>query len=139
MCCDGKQRKTDEKWQRERSSSGREEMGCRSASLAMHCDIAGPISTKQRKNEKKQSNGYSVSMDAIGSDDCKCQKEVATAGDRWCQCAGVLARLETGEAAGMRDFAGDLFRRNKGCQVYRNCSSARWEKLSDGCSFTEKG
>ncbi|RWV84736.1 hypothetical protein GW17_00053531 [Ensete ventricosum] len=37
-------------------------MGCRSASLAVHCDIAGPIAAKQRKNERKQSNGYSVSI-----------------------------------------------------------------------------
>ncbi|RWV83217.1 hypothetical protein GW17_00055205 [Ensete ventricosum] len=43
-------------------SSGREEMGCRSASLAVPCDIAGPIVAKQRKNERKQSNGYSVSI-----------------------------------------------------------------------------
>ncbi|RWW21594.1 hypothetical protein BHE74_00022468 [Ensete ventricosum] len=46
----------------QRSSSGREEMGCKSTSLAMHCDIAGPIAAKQRKNERKQSNGYSISI-----------------------------------------------------------------------------
>ncbi|RWV81814.1 hypothetical protein GW17_00056732 [Ensete ventricosum] len=37
-------------------------MGCRSASLAVRCDIAGPNTAKQRKNERKQSNGYSVSI-----------------------------------------------------------------------------
>ncbi|RWW77431.1 hypothetical protein BHE74_00014397 [Ensete ventricosum] len=42
--------------------------GCRSASLAMRCGVAGPISAKQRKRKGKQSN---VSMDAIGSDDCR--------------------------------------------------------------------
>ncbi|RWW69052.1 hypothetical protein BHE74_00023379 [Ensete ventricosum] len=46
----------------QRSSSGREEMGCRSASLAMRCDIVGPITAKQRKNERKQSNGYSLEI-----------------------------------------------------------------------------
>ncbi|RRT51707.1 hypothetical protein B296_00027061 [Ensete ventricosum] len=46
----------------QRSSSGREEMGCRSASLAMHCDIARLIAAKQRKNERKESNGYSISI-----------------------------------------------------------------------------
>ncbi|RWW22791.1 hypothetical protein GW17_00012988 [Ensete ventricosum] len=51
-------------------------MGCRSASLAVRYDIAGPIAAKQRKNERKQSNDYSVSIYS-------------------------LARLETGEAAGI--------------------------------------
>ncbi|RZS18870.1 hypothetical protein BHM03_00051196, partial [Ensete ventricosum] len=40
----------------------REAMGYRSASLAVRYDIAGPIGAKQRKKEKKQSNGYSVSI-----------------------------------------------------------------------------
>ncbi|RRT52427.1 hypothetical protein B296_00028029 [Ensete ventricosum] len=35
-------------------------MGYRSTLLAMRCDIARPIVAKQRKNERKQSNGYSV-------------------------------------------------------------------------------
>ncbi|RRT50393.1 hypothetical protein B296_00030348, partial [Ensete ventricosum] len=54
----------------QRSNNDREEMGCssqrsssgRSASLAMRCDIARPIVAKQRKKERKQSNGYSVSI-----------------------------------------------------------------------------
>ncbi|RRT71906.1 hypothetical protein B296_00032074 [Ensete ventricosum] len=52
-------------------SSGREEMGCRSAPLAVRYDIAGPIAAKQRKNERKQSNGYSVSIYcvSVGSSD----------------------------------------------------------------------
>ncbi|RZR91871.1 hypothetical protein BHM03_00020053 [Ensete ventricosum] len=37
-------------------------MGCRSASLVVRYNIAGPIVAKQRKNERKQSNGYSVSI-----------------------------------------------------------------------------
>ncbi|RWW39504.1 hypothetical protein BHE74_00055157, partial [Ensete ventricosum] len=65
-------------------------------------------------------------------------ESICRAGDRWCQRAGVLARLETGEAAGMGDFARDLFWRNRGCQGCRNCSSTRYEKLSCSYSFTEK-
>ncbi|RWV78820.1 hypothetical protein GW17_00059071 [Ensete ventricosum] len=51
----------------QRSSSGREEMGCRSASLAVRCDIVGPITAKQRKKERKQSNGYSVSIYCVSA------------------------------------------------------------------------
>ncbi|RRT38047.1 hypothetical protein B296_00051968 [Ensete ventricosum] len=42
-------------------------MGCRSALLAVHYDIAGPIVAKQRKNERKQSNGYSVSIYCVSA------------------------------------------------------------------------
>ncbi|RWW30850.1 hypothetical protein BHE74_00027524 [Ensete ventricosum] len=93
MCCDGKQSKTDRTEQR--SSSGREEMGCRSASLAVRCDIAGLIAAKHRKNERKQSNGYSISIYCVSAG----SSGTLEAGDRWCQCAGALARLEIGEAA----------------------------------------
>ncbi|RRT62610.1 hypothetical protein B296_00010140 [Ensete ventricosum] len=48
------------------------------ALLAVHCNLAEPISAKQRKKEMKQSNGNSGSMYAIGNNDCKCQKEEAT-------------------------------------------------------------
>ncbi|RRT75439.1 hypothetical protein B296_00023850 [Ensete ventricosum] len=34
--------------------------------LAVRCDIAGPIVTKQRKNERKQSNGYSLDLLCVG-------------------------------------------------------------------------
>ncbi|RRT60039.1 hypothetical protein B296_00022214, partial [Ensete ventricosum] len=59
----------------QRSNSGREEMGCsgqrssnnRSASLAMPCDIVGPIAAKQRKKERKQSNGFSVSIYCVSA------------------------------------------------------------------------
>ncbi|RRT71328.1 hypothetical protein B296_00001663 [Ensete ventricosum] len=30
------------------------------ATLVVRCDIAGPIAAKQKKNERKQSNGYSI-------------------------------------------------------------------------------
>ncbi|RRT31498.1 hypothetical protein B296_00054689 [Ensete ventricosum] len=66
-----------------------------------------------------------------------CQQEAATpwsirercvcrAGDRWCQCAGALARLETGEAAEI-----SLLRRKKGCQGCGNSINARWEIGAD--------
>ncbi|RRT80542.1 hypothetical protein B296_00023587 [Ensete ventricosum] len=35
--------------------------------LVVRCDIAGPIATKQRKNERKQSNGYSVSIYCVST------------------------------------------------------------------------
>ncbi|RWV87739.1 hypothetical protein GW17_00050239 [Ensete ventricosum] len=55
-------------------------MGCRSASLAVRCDIVGPITAKQRKNERKQSNGYSVSIYCVsaGSNDTLEHSRVAT-------------------------------------------------------------
>ncbi|RZR75029.1 hypothetical protein BHM03_00048186, partial [Ensete ventricosum] len=98
--------------QRQRSSGQRSSSG-RSASLAVRCDIAGPIAAKQRKKERKQSNGYSVSIYYV-------------AGDRWCQCAGALLRLETREAAEI-----SLLRRKKGCQGCDNSISARWEIGAD--------
>ncbi|RWW65509.1 hypothetical protein BHE74_00027187 [Ensete ventricosum] len=45
------------------AATGREEMGCRSASLAMHYSIAGPISTKQRK-KKGNRRGPGPSQDS---------------------------------------------------------------------------
>ncbi|RZR90993.1 hypothetical protein BHM03_00019024 [Ensete ventricosum] len=62
----------------EEAAGDREEMGRRSASLAVRCDIAGPISAKQRMNLRKQSNYYFVSMDAIDSNNCRRQKEEST-------------------------------------------------------------
>ncbi|RWW44376.1 hypothetical protein BHE74_00049876 [Ensete ventricosum] len=134
----------------QRSSSGREEMGCRSVSLVVRCDIAGPIATKQRKNERKQSNGYFDSIycmlagrrkqEAVGPwaghgtwsiRGRRVCRSICRAEDRWCQCAGALARLETGEATGMGDFTRDLFRRNKGCQGCGNSINARWEIGAD--------
>ncbi|RZR92524.1 hypothetical protein BHM03_00020836 [Ensete ventricosum] len=90
----------------QRSSSGREEMGCRSAL-------------------KRQHLGAFAGAAFAG----------AFAGPETAAFAGALARLETGEAAGMGDFAGDLFRRKKGCQGYDNSISARWEIGADlvGC------
>ncbi|RZS09828.1 hypothetical protein BHM03_00040967, partial [Ensete ventricosum] len=38
---------------RRKGAAGREEMGYRSASLAVRCDIAGPISAKQRKKRNR--------------------------------------------------------------------------------------
>ncbi|RZS26863.1 hypothetical protein BHM03_00060268 [Ensete ventricosum] len=35
--------------------------------LVVRCDIAGPIAAKQRKNERKQSNGYSVSIYCVST------------------------------------------------------------------------
>ncbi|RRT67050.1 hypothetical protein B296_00001238 [Ensete ventricosum] len=57
---------------------------------------------------------------------CVC-RSICRAGDRWCQCAGSLARLETGDWGGDRDFARDLFRQKKGCQGCGNSICARWE------------
>ncbi|RWW60691.1 hypothetical protein BHE74_00032293 [Ensete ventricosum] len=64
------------------------------ALLAVRCDLAEPISAKQRKKEMKQSNGNSVSMYAIGIDDCR----LVTAG---ANVVGALAEPETGEVAGV--------------------------------------
>ncbi|RRT36325.1 hypothetical protein B296_00055744 [Ensete ventricosum] len=98
-------------------SSGKEEMGCRSASLAVRCDIAGPITTKQRKNERKQSNGYSVliyCVSAGSSGTLEHSRALRLQGRRslvpMCQSVG-----EAGDWGCDRDFAGDLFRRKKGC------------------------
>ncbi|RRT37072.1 hypothetical protein B296_00050965 [Ensete ventricosum] len=98
--CDGKQRKGGN-----HVDVDREEMGCRSASLAVCCDIAGPIAAKQRKNERKQSNGYFVSIYCVsaGSNDTlEHSRALRLQGRRpLVQCAGALARLETGEVAGI--------------------------------------
>ncbi|RZS26601.1 hypothetical protein BHM03_00059959 [Ensete ventricosum] len=54
------------------------------------------------------------------------QRSSSTAGDRWCQCAEALLRLETGEAAGI-----SLLWRKKGCQGCGNSINARWEIGAD--------
>ncbi|RZS27716.1 hypothetical protein BHM03_00061238 [Ensete ventricosum] len=117
----------------QRSSSDREEMGCRSASLVVRCDIAGPIAAKQRKNERKQSNGYSVSIYRVSvgsSDTLEHSRALRLQGRRplvpMCRSVG-----EAGDWGGGRDFAGDLFRRKKGCQGCGNSINACWEIGSD--------
>ncbi|RRT32647.1 hypothetical protein B296_00052738 [Ensete ventricosum] len=108
-------------------------MGCRSASLAVHCGIAGPIVAKQRKNERKQSNGYYVSINYVsaGSNDTlEHSRALRLQGRRplvpMCQSVG-----EAGDWGGSRDFAGDLFRRKKGCQGCDNSINAHWEIDAD--------
>ncbi|RRT34119.1 hypothetical protein B296_00045310 [Ensete ventricosum] len=54
----GEQQRLEE----QQRSNGQRSSSDRSASLAVHCDIAGPIAAKQRKKKRKQSNGYSVSI-----------------------------------------------------------------------------
>ncbi|RWW36299.1 hypothetical protein BHE74_00058688 [Ensete ventricosum] len=126
-----------ERSNRQRSSSGREEMGCRSASLAVWCDIAGPIAAKQRKNERKQSNGYSVSIYCVSTGSSgtlehsrALRLQERLQGQRplvpMCQSVG-----EAGDWGGGWDFAGDLLRRKKGYQVCGNSISARWEIGAD--------
>ncbi|RZS16945.1 hypothetical protein BHM03_00049029 [Ensete ventricosum] len=80
-------------------------MGCRSASLVVRCDIAGPIAAKQRKKERKHRNGYSVSIYCVStrsSSTLEHSRALRLQGRRLLvQCAGALARLETGEAVGI--------------------------------------
>ncbi|RWV84155.1 hypothetical protein GW17_00054155 [Ensete ventricosum] len=85
----------------QRSSSGR------SASLAMRCDIAGPIAAKQRKKERKQSNGYSVSIYCVsagGSSTLEHSRVLRLQGQRplvpMCRSVG-----KAGDWGGGRDFA----------------------------------
>ncbi|RRT65121.1 hypothetical protein B296_00010815 [Ensete ventricosum] len=108
-------------------------MGCRSASLAVRCDIAGPIAAKQRKNERKQSNGYYVSIycvSARSSGTLEHSRALRLQGRRplvpMCRSVG-----EAGDWGGGRDFAGDLFRRKKGCQGCGNSINARWKISAD--------
>ncbi|RWW43068.1 hypothetical protein BHE74_00051310 [Ensete ventricosum] len=51
------------------------------------------------------------------------------AGDRWCQCVGALARLETGEATGisLEIYSGE----RKDAKVTGNSISAHWEIGAD--------
>ncbi|RWW04398.1 hypothetical protein GW17_00032379 [Ensete ventricosum] len=129
----GKQSKTDRMDSDQRSSSGREEMGCRSASLAVCCDIAGPIAAKQRKNERKQSNGYSVSIYCVlaGSSGTLEHSRALRLQERLQGRRPLVPMFqsvgEAGDWGGDRDFAGDLFRRNKGCQGCGKSISAHWE------------
>ncbi|RWW57253.1 hypothetical protein BHE74_00035976 [Ensete ventricosum] len=87
-------------------------MGCRSASLVVRYNIAGPIVAKQRKNERKQSNGYSVSIYCVSvgsSGTLEHSRVLRLQGRRplvpMCRSVG-----EAGDWGGDRDFAGDLFR-----------------------------
>ncbi|RZS13127.1 hypothetical protein BHM03_00044658 [Ensete ventricosum] len=109
-------------------------MGCRGASLAVRCDIAGPIATKQRKNERKQSNGYSVLIYCVStgsSGTLEHSRALRLQGRRplvpMCRSVG-----EAGDWGGGQDFAGDLFRRKKGCQGCGNSINAHWEIDSGG-------
>ncbi|RWW59310.1 hypothetical protein BHE74_00033765 [Ensete ventricosum] len=117
----------------QRSSSGREEMGCRSASLAVYCDIAGPIAAKQRKNKRKQSNGYSVSMYCVlaGRNGTLEHSRALRLQERLQGRRPLVPMFrsvgEAGDWGGNRDFAGDLFRRNKGCQGCGKSISDHWE------------
>ncbi|RWV84329.1 hypothetical protein GW17_00053963 [Ensete ventricosum] len=115
------------------SSDGREEMGCRSASLVVRCDIVGPIAAKQRKKERKHRNGYSVSIYCVStrsSSTLEHSRALRLQGRRllvpMCRSVG-----EAGDWGGGWDFAGDLFRRKKGCQGCVNSISACWEISAD--------
>ncbi|RWW41244.1 hypothetical protein BHE74_00053284 [Ensete ventricosum] len=97
-------------------------MGCRSASLVVRCDITGPITAKQRKNERKQSNGYSVSIYCVsaGSNDTlehsralRLQEHLQGRRPLVPMCRSVG---EAGDWGCGRDVARDIFRRKKGCQ-----------------------
>ncbi|RWV80466.1 hypothetical protein GW17_00058262, partial [Ensete ventricosum] len=50
--------------------------------------------TEQRLEEQQRQRGDGLQMRVIGYAVCR-------AGDRWCQCAGALGRLETEEATGI--------------------------------------
>ncbi|RRT68878.1 hypothetical protein B296_00030792 [Ensete ventricosum] len=112
-------------------------MGCRSALLAVRCDIAGPIAAKQRKNERKQSNGYSVSIYCVSVGSSGTLENSRALRLQEClqgQRPLVPMCRSVGEArdwGGGRDFAGDLFRRKKGCQGCGNSINARWEIDAD--------
>ncbi|RRT34663.1 hypothetical protein B296_00054818 [Ensete ventricosum] len=71
MCCDGKQSKTDR--------------------------------MEQRAEEQQRQRGDGLQKHVVGYR-CVCRagdRCVCRARDRWCQCARALARLATGEAAGI--------------------------------------
>ncbi|RZR99277.1 hypothetical protein BHM03_00028792 [Ensete ventricosum] len=94
--------------------------------------------TEQRAEEQQRQRGDGLQKRVEAAAPWSIRERcVCRAGDRYvCRSVG---RLETGEAAGMRDFAGDLFRRKKGCQGCGNSISARWEIDVDLVGFVGSG
>ncbi|RWW51184.1 hypothetical protein BHE74_00042501 [Ensete ventricosum] len=127
----------------QRSNSGREEMGCSgSGAVARGATAAearrwlcAAILLGQSQQNKGRRRGNRVMVTLFRSTVCRQEAAapwsirercVCRVGDRWCQCAGALARLETGEAAGI-----SLLWRKKGCEGCDNSISARWEIDAD--------
>ncbi|RRT61023.1 hypothetical protein B296_00026216 [Ensete ventricosum] len=108
-------------------------MGCRSASLVVRCDIAGPIAAKQRKKERKHRNGYSVSIYCVSTRSSSTLEHLRALRLQGRRLLVPMCR-SVGEArdwGGGWDFVGDLFRRKKGCQGCGNSINARWEIGAD--------